>query len=209
LQTVTVITADIIDSRQALDQVAKLPKALSTIHHDLLLTPFSLSRGDEIQAVCRGTLEAPELIRHLRYACFPLKLRVAVGLGEAEGEGEGERQAVTSWQMNGTAFLRARDAIDRLKKTRDTKTALSSGDPRLDLIANTILSLIDAIQDKWTKEQWDAVHAYEKAGTLAAAADILGVSYQSVQKRCKAAKWSTVEQAEKSLPAICKSIGYW
>lgn len=207
---VTVITADIVRSREEPGYIRDLPSKLGGLTHPLLITPFSISRGDEIQAVCRGVLEAPELVRWLRYVCRPLKLRVGLGVGDIESG----RESTSSWDMNGSAFIRAREALERLKQPRGGKTprardsstaritSVSSGDPVADYIAQAMFGLIDAIQARWTSEQWEAVHKYELLGTYKAAGEALGIAFQNVQKRCRNARWTQVREAELALKAL-------
>ncbi len=191
----TVITADVIRSSEARDATAQLPAKLAYVSHPLLAAAFSVSRGDEIQGVCRGALQAPELVRHLRFACLPLRLRVGVGIGEVEA-GAG---AASSWDMNGSAFRRAREALESLGKHAAPRTAVRSGDPELDEAVNAVWALMDAIERRWTARQWQAVHHYERLGTYEAAGKALGVALQNVQKRCKAADWPALRQAEQAL----------
>lgn len=210
LELVTVITADIIRSREAGGLLAALPGKVAAIAHPLLVTAFSLSRGDEIQAVCRGPLQAPELVRQLRFACLPLRLRVGVGVGEIERGAPGvaavHDTAITSWDMNGSAFTRAREALESLGKGTVPRTAARCGDPLLDEVANAIWALSDAIQRRWTRAQWDAVYHYERLGTYEAAGKALGIALQNVQKRCKAASWPAVRQAEEALRRLGQGL---
>ncbi len=168
---------------------------LAELAHPLLITPFSMSRGDEIQAACSGFLQAPELVRQLRFACLPVRLRVGIGLGEVDvGHG-----SASSWDMSGSAFVRARESMESLGKSSRARTAIRSQSQEFDEAANAILTLVDAIQNRWTRAQWDAVHHYERLGTYQAAGKVLGVAMQNVQKRCRAADWAAVRAAEEAL----------
>ncbi|NMB47108.1 MAG: hypothetical protein GX998_11960 [Firmicutes bacterium] len=100
----TVITADIIQSRVRSDVAASIPARLPRLEHPHLVTGFAMSRGDEIQGVLSGWLTAPEVLRLLRYICRPLQLRVGIGLGIHAG-----RLAENPWDLNGPAFFRARE----------------------------------------------------------------------------------------------------
>lgn len=64
---------------------------------------------------------------------------------------------------------------------------------------NAMLLLLDTVEMGWTDAQWEAVHVYERAGTYAAAGDRLGVAAQNVHKRCQAAHWAVVREAEDAL----------
>ena len=74
----TVITADVIDSRRQAITVEEKKDALSALAYPGLLTPLTISRGDEIQAVLEGVVLPMDLVRQLRYLCRPLGLRIGI-----------------------------------------------------------------------------------------------------------------------------------
>ncbi|NLG84351.1 MAG: hypothetical protein GX493_07045 [Firmicutes bacterium] len=191
---VTVFTADVIDSRRHGEVAGFLTTRLADLTHPVLLTPFTVSRGDEFQGLCRGSLRAPEIVRLLRYRCRPLSFRLGIGIGEGPAT-----EASSSWGLNGEAFFRAREALERTKKKTTLLTAVVSGDERLDAVAEGIFVLLDAVWTRWTKEQWEAVLAYERYGTYEAAGQVLGIAFQNVAKRCRAARWPAVRVAETAL----------
>ena len=197
---VTVLTADVVDSRRQDDLRKFLVERLARITHPFLETTFTMSRGDEIQGVCRGALEAPELARWLRYHCRPLILRLGIGIGVPP-----EEKAVSSWDMSGEAFFRARAALERLKAGKSPRTLVVSGDEQVDAMANALFELMDATSSRWTAGQWEAVAAYERKGTYEAAGTVLGIALQNVEKRCRAARWPSVRTGEAAL----RRLGAW
>jgi hypothetical protein len=199
---VTVITADIIRSRQAGAEVRDLPEALSGLNHPLLIAPFSIYRGDEIQGVCRGALELPEIMRRLRSVCRPLRLRIGLGIGGVDSGLE----SGDPWKMNGEAFVRAREALDSLKKVQRPRTIVRSWDKDIDTVGSALLRVMDAVEERWTTEQWEAIHAYERLGTYELAGKQLGVALQSVEKRCRAANWPAIKQAEEALASLGRML---
>jgi hypothetical protein len=167
---------------------------LNELQHPALISPFTLSRGDEIQGVLDGWLRAPEIVRRLRFACRPLELRIGIGIGIQE-----EPIEANPWEMDGPAFHRARAALDGAKSKKGPSTNVRTGSPELDEIINCIWLLIDMRQRKWTDKQWEAVQAYEKYATYEEASKNLKISLQNVQKRCRAADWPQLKAAEKTL----------
>jgi hypothetical protein len=198
-----VITADIINSRGQADLIALLKNQLCELNSRALFTAFTISRGDEIQAVCNDLAALPFVIRHLRYICLPLKLRVAVGIGEIDASGLGESGG-SSWEMNGAAFYAARNALEHLKNTQGKipATWVNSQDHSFDLTVNTIYSLYDVIINQWTQRQWTTVQTYEVHATLQKTALVFNVSWQNVQKICKAAHWETIKATEDNLARL-------
>lgn len=175
--------------------MASLPARLSRLQHPHLVVGFAMSRGDEIQGVLSDWLTAPEVLRVLRYTCRPLQLRVGIGLGVHAG-----RLTENPWDLNGPAFFRARSALDNVKRSKQASTkVVTGGAQELDRLLNAMLLLLDTVEMGWTDAQWEAVHVYERAGTYAAAGDRLGVAAQNVHKRCQAAHWAVVREAEDAL----------
>lgn len=197
MQKITVITADVIGSRGAGVGPNFLSVNLAHISHPHLLLDFSISRGDEVQGIMQGWLTAPELVRVLRMYCRPLELRVGLGIGCHEGVLESD-----SWKMNGPAFFRARQALETISEKKEAATRINTGFSSLDSVLNSAWIMLDTVISGWTQGQWEAVNAYERAGTFAAAAKVLEVAPQNVQKRCKAAKWNQVRQAERGLAQL-------
>ena len=198
MELYTVLTADVIDSRRQETMVAAKKAQLHELTDASLVTPFTFSRGGELQAVVAGALCSPALLRKLRYYCLPLQLRIGIGFGRiTSGLG-----ANNSWEMNGPAFHRARHALDELKRHRHWRTRLVSGDPGLDQMVNTLLNLYDVIQTRWTLDQWEGVMVYEATGSYQEAGQQLGIAFQNVEKRCRAARWWALREAEAAFPLL-------
>lgn len=199
MKNYAVITADIIGSRHQTELVALLRTQLTQFHSRALLTGFHISRGDELQAVCHEVTALPGLIRRLRYQSRPLKLRVGVGIGAIDPD---TLETKNSWEMNGEAFYQARDALDQLKNGSEAGTLIVSRDSHADLALNAIYCLYDVILEKWTHKQWETVHAYETQETLMKTAAVFNVSWQNIQKICKAAHWEQINKTEAALAAL-------
>jgi hypothetical protein len=198
MENYAVITADIIDSQKQPEQLTQLKTKPEPFDSAGLLTGFTFSRGDEIQAVSMELELLPVIIRKLRYRCIPLKLRIAVGIGPIERAG---KTYTSSWDMNGAAFFKARAALNRLDAVnrKVPGTFFASPDPGFDLAVNTIYSLYDTIINHWTEKQWITVHGYEANVTLVKAAAVFNVTWQNIQKICKAAEWDRIQAAEANL----------
>lgn len=193
-----VITADVINSRKYKGLAEVTHKGIKKINEEyrsFIVADFNLFRGDEIQGVAVPEVNAVQMIRRFRYYLIPLKVRVGVGRGEIE-EGLDKKY---SWEMNGPAFYNSREALESVKNSKQEATRFYGYAPELDREINVVYCLLDAIQGNWSHKQWEAVDAYERQGTLDRAAKELGVSAQSVNKRCLAASWSNILCAERYL----------
>lgn len=198
MELFAVITGDVIDSKKYPDSMETLKEKLNQVRVSGLYTPFSVSRGDELQAVCDKLSLLPVIIRNLRYACLPLKIRIGVGIGSINNRNPG----ANSWDMTGSAFILARKALDSIEKSKNPETVLASEDLFFDRVFNTIYSLVDMVVSNWTSRQWEAVQAYEADRTFVKAAGDLKIAWQNVQKRCQAAKWDVVKKVEQDVAIL-------
>jgi hypothetical protein len=75
----TVINGDVIQSRKYNNISEILNKSLKKINYpDNMIIPFKISRGDEIQAVFKGALALPNLIRQIRYELINNDIRFGI-----------------------------------------------------------------------------------------------------------------------------------
>ncbi|NLJ83550.1 MAG: hypothetical protein GX336_01400 [Halanaerobiaceae bacterium] len=201
----TVITGDIIGSRKYEGFNKLIREKLSKIvYPENMIAPFKLSRGDEIQALFKGYLAFPGFIRQVRYILRPMELRLGIGYGKINEVNEITKIS-DSWTLNGPAFHYARESLEAIDNSDQFKTRFMSNN-EIDEAINTILFLIDTIQEEWTEAQWEAVYYYEKLGTYKKAAEILKIAPQNVNKRCKTARWKEIEHAEKSISRLVEKF---
>lgn len=201
-----VVTADIIGSRQVKDSARHAEKGLARLnelYRTETVAAFRLYRGDEIQGVLTLETDLPAFIRRFRFLLRPLPLRMGVGCGTITA-GLGSE---FSWQMDGSAFHYARQALEQIKSSRTPATRLAGPDEKKWRSINAFFGLLDAVQNRWSEKQWRAVEAYERRGTFKAAAQELGISPQNVYKRCHAAGWKAVAGAERYLAAALRGEG--
>lgn len=198
-----VITADIVRSRELLKKGMRREFFLEAVNkaNDLcsesLSVPFSLMRGDEIQGLVADADFLPKAVRRLRYSFLPAILRIGIGIGGISTEVKS-----TSWEMDGEAFYRAREALTSCGD--NVLTVVKMGNPFVEGTATALFALIDALESKWTAGQWEAVIAYEIYGTYQKAGEILKVAPQNVSKRCHAARWPAVVEGEKAIVKLLK-----
>ena len=201
----TALTADIIGSRKDTASVGEAGEKLNrfnSVFEDLIAVKFTLFRGDEIQGVFKEAAQLPRLIRQFRCRLRPLGLRIGVGVGRIETGLERE----FSWQMDGSAFHRSREALGQIARSRSEATRFAGGAAAQLETINVLYTLVDAIQGRWSEKQWQAVDAYDRNSTFALAAQELGISAQSVNKHCRTAKFKAIAEAERFLDACLKEL---
>lgn len=216
-----VITIDVIDSKKSNKEIRKFliekdieceeenilnifletqaqESSLILDNEGLILTKVCASRGDEIQVVCSNINNICYVTRKLRYYFRPLKLRVGIGIGEISTEIN-----ENSWDMNGEAFFRAREALDTVKKEEKLRrTYIVSPDDHLDFIINSIYMLMDSIISEWSIPKWEAIHAYEKYNNYEKAGEYLKKTRQAVSNSCKSAHFDKIKQSEKDIKRL-------
>ena len=117
MKTVALI-GDIVSSRQVArrgefqTRLAALLKQISS-RNPVLVSPYTITLGDEFQAVYKAADTLFLDIFTIMTELFPVEVRFGVGLGELTTS-INKKQALG---MDGPAFHRAREAISGLKKT--------------------------------------------------------------------------------------------
>ncbi len=198
------LTADIIGSRKLKDQgfsrnqIEKAISQLNTAREAFIVSKFCLLRGDEIQGVVFPPREAIVMVRYLRFYLRPVQIRVGIGIGDITTEIDKNNP----WNMDGSSFHRAREALEEIKLSRHPATFINSLEEDFDYNLNVILALMDVISNRWTDGQWEAIHAYEQMGTYQKASQVLKVRPQNVAKRCQSAHWKVFSEAEKHIQKL-------
>lgn len=174
-----VITADQINSRANADEAGP---ALTLINekwgHDLALAA-ERTAGDEIQLVATASSVALaialELIRSEQWS-------VGIGVGTVR-----EPLGTHARESTGAAFIAARTAVDRAKKS-PTHCAVAA-EPRHPLAADAsaLLDLLLIIRGRRSPEGWELYDLLQSGLSQRDAAAALGISPQSVSQRAQVA----------------------
>ncbi len=148
-----------------------------------LAVPFSITLGDEFQALFRDVQGALEAELFLRLALAPLAIRCGLGAGGITGP-----VAPRTAEMDGPCFYRSREALETAQGRRAPLTWLRSGDGETDAAANACFLLLAALHGRWSPKQVEALGVYLEAGTQTAAARVLGISQPGLRKRLQSAR---------------------
>ena len=193
-----VLIGDIRSSRDLQDWPAvfrNLENALREVNShfaDDVVVAFAPTVGDEFQGALRGPRNAYEAYLHIKS-----RLRVAIYCGIGFGDVEKPLQADVG--MRGTAFYRARDALE-LCKSRNRKVMVrSSEDGDLtDETLNTLLHFIQSLEDSWTERQREVLGYYRlhPDDTYEQLGNHFGVSRQSVRDILRAGDWELIRELE-------------
>ncbi|MBN2628658.1 MAG: hypothetical protein JXA95_18490 [Spirochaetales bacterium] len=113
---IVAIIADIIKSREIQNR-GKFQKELELKLSEMskrenILSPYTITLGDEFQAIYRNTDQVLTDIMEIMRFLYPVKIRVSLGIGDLDTEINRKR----SLGMDGPAFHMAREGIEALKK---------------------------------------------------------------------------------------------
>jgi hypothetical protein len=182
-----------------LDTQSLLPQAEADV------LSFRVTVGDEFQF---SLLQAPLcyqflLIFRQKVALLPLShipvFRCGIGIGERAIEAE------TSYQMDGSAYYRSRQALESLATLdmKNRKTAFCSENPGLDSLIADYLLMLDLLEDLWTARQRDFILSQLSGLNLTQTAEQLSTSKQNVSNTLANAHWDAFSQL---YPRICEFI---
>ena len=174
-------------------------KRLSSRHLNdgWIRAPYAVTAWDEFQVLLQEVFFLPNVFWSLVKEFYPLRLRVGIGVGDVEID----LGSVTplNESATGEAFIRARNALDTIKKRKDQKYHPSSqactGDRMTDLFTNTSLHLLDALTARATSSQWEIILEYEKLGQQDLVAENLGKADSTISRSLKRSYYTQMAEA--------------
>ncbi|MEV8027291.1 hypothetical protein [Cellulosimicrobium funkei] len=177
-----------VDQRGSTGRPDRVPEVLARLDEMLagrggVVVPFARTVGDEVQ----GVLDDPE-------AVVEVVLDLLRDGGWSVGLGVGpvdEPLPAVSREASGTAFVRAREAVEQAKSRAATAPVAVRGEPAARAAeVEALLRLLAAVVDRRTAPGWEAVDALARVGgTQKDVARALGVSEQAVSQRLRTALW--------------------
>jgi len=167
-----------------------------------IIIDFKPTVGDEFQGVLKSPKNA--YVVHVAIKSrLPLDFYCGVGIGDIERPLEDEVG------MRGTAFYRARSALELCKKSnRNLLIKSSDTTNQTDEILNTVLRFIEVLEKSWTKRQREVVNyvrlhpgsTYEQVGNH------FTISKQAVSQILGAADWAAIAEGETLLNHLLGSL---
>ena len=152
------LIADVIDSKmvkERLDlqkQVEKTLQKMNELFGDYLASRFTLTLGDEFQALLEVDAPVFQIIDTLRLELNPTQLRFGIGLGEIVTAID----PLQSVGADGPAYWNARAAINFVHQKNDygnTQIYFSSGKENQDFFVNALIASGEAIRSSWRDSQ--------------------------------------------------------
>ncbi|MGL4256607.1 MAG: DNA-binding protein [Microbacterium sp.] len=183
-----VVTADQRRSRTNADLVpAGLAAVTNLVGPRPALAP-ERTAGDELQVAIPDARAVIDVVLHLTRL---QEWSVGIGVGPVE-----EPLPANVRAARGTAFVNAREGVDRAKKS-STRVAVVGGEEGAD--AEALLRLLVELRDRRTTEGWELHDLLGEGFTQREAAGRLGITEGAVSLRARNAGLRTEETA---LPAL-------
>lgn len=196
-----VITADQIDSRNDRDRASEMIARLNADFGPAFLLPPDQTSGDEIQLLTADADAALNVVLALhRAGCWSIGL----GVGDVRTP-----LPASTRQASGGAFVAARDAVNRSKRTEarfalEDAATIRPGDPTLTADeVEAIVTMLLLLRQRRTNEGWEAIELLRRGLPQVQIAAALGISTAAVSQRLKSAQWR-VEEAVR--PALVKLV---
>jgi len=195
---------NMLTTHNEIDEI--IAESRSLFPDTLLTTGFTA--GDEFEIVTRRPDEILKIMYYLR-GKISTQFRVGVGAGTIESPDDDSMPN----QMWGTAFERARDALNTAKQN-DFEVHVATSNNRTDYHVNTMLELIDHIRGNLTENQKKIIdqynyHAYiREMQTQRELANMLEVSDAMISKTLKRSGYEQLKKGEDLVQRIlCETLG--
>lgn len=195
------IIGDIIDSKEISDRKViqeRLNDILDKInmeYKDNISSKFMITLGDEFQGLLHNGCNVIRIIEFIEYSMYPVKIRFGIGVGSIT--------TAINYDFplgaDGPAYYNAREMIEDLKvlknKTEEYNIKIKTDD-EVDVLLNTIFSLLFVIKNKWSDKQRNYVfHWYYYDLIQIELASIFNVTQGAVQQSLKKANYKKYKNA--------------
>ena len=190
------LIADVIDSKMVQErfdlqkQVEKTLQKMNELFGDYMVSRFTLTLGDEFQALLKVDAPIFQIIDTLRSELTPTQLRFGIGLGEIVTAID----PLQSVGADGPAYWNARAAINFVHQKNDygnTQIYFSSGKENQDFFVNALISSGEAIRSGWRDSQEEILlnllkrSVYSESFSQQDLAQSLAINPSALSKRLK------------------------
>jgi hypothetical protein len=176
------------------------------LRQKLIQLPYSVTAGDEFEAITSDLQHLPAIILDLRRSLRPLSLRIGVGFGRVS-----DRIQPPVNRLGGEAFERARAAIEHIKSGHLFKfnilTVFDSQNVWFNDTINLIYGLHDTLILKITERQWETIGEFVERPSLDRAARQLKLDASTVSRNLKRGYyWQLTETVKIAGPLIKRTF---
>ncbi|MDO9575472.1 MAG: SatD family protein [bacterium] len=202
-----VIIGDIKKSRDLeswRDIFVRLEEALKEINRKFsndIVVSFRPTAGNEFQGAVINSEKVYDI-------CAIIRSRLQVDIYCGVGIGDIEKPFTQEIGMRGSAFYRAREALELCKKKKRS-IFIKSSDllNQTDAIINTLLRFVEVLENSWTKRQREIANYYRLHPdyTYEQLGGNFGITKQSIRDILVAANWELISEAENLVKVLFKN----
>lgn len=186
------------DRKQVQEEFKRVVDSLNDhIPDSAIASPFTVTTGDEFQALLTDATAAVEAAVSASDRFHPARLRFGIGRGGLDTE-VNPNQAIG---MDGPCFHRAREAINSAKKD-ETWLRVGGWSDDLDGRINSMFDLVRCVREDWTDRQAQFALALKEKGAQKHVADHYEVSKSTVSESLSAGHVHEVRSVEHSLAEL-------
>jgi predicted DNA-binding protein YlxM (UPF0122 family) len=188
---------EIDDWERVLRSLKSSLQSISKKYKEEVLVDFAPTVGDEFQGVLRSPKHAYDVCMEL-FLTLGTDIYCGIGIGEVE-------RPLGDVGMRGTAFYRAREALERCKKDKRRLYIVSKeGENLRDLLLNTLFRVIEETVSSWTKRQRE-IATYLWLNPKLSIEEVgrhFSITKQNVSKILKSAHWALLEEVEGAIRTL-------
>lgn len=205
MKAYVVIIGDIEQSKQlSQDDRKQVQKRLESVFEELnrssanIVSPYTITLGDEFQAVYNSADEAFKHIWTIMASIHPVFVRFSIGVGEITTE----INRKNALGMDGPAFYNAREQIEQMKK-QQALLSVSTEKTTFNRLVNNGFRILEANLRSWKKNRFVILQKMYEGKEVRQIAKEIGLSDVAVYKNINA---GTLEALREFAAAISETI---
>ena len=149
---------------------------LNRQYNDVLISPLTITLGDEFQALLRNADEIWKIVFKIESQMYPTLIRFGIGVGDISTDINTD----SAIGMDGPAFYNARHAMQEIKKNEDCYKI--KGLEKDEELTNNMLAIISDNKKKWEGNRIKIFHDVLGHKKVNAIAHNIGISQTAVYK---------------------------
>ena len=157
--------ADIVGSSETagnklMKDFKKVVNQVNQQQQDLLLSPLTITLGDEFQGIVKDLKSGLESIMKIEEALIQLQLDFKLRYVLHYGSIETPINTEIAHGMLGRGLATAREKLEALKSEKDSRFFIETGSPKTDALLNNLLFLYQSVLDSWSPKDFGLISAF-------------------------------------------------
>lgn len=138
---------EIIERKKIQEQLKEVLNQINGSSRQYLLSPYTITLGDEFQAVYSQFTTIIKDIINILFVMYPIQIRFSISYDELSTEINNEK----ALGMDGPAFYSARKNLEIIKREKKSIISLSEKDNPVFSIARSALNIFSNQLNRWNK----------------------------------------------------------